>query len=90
LISADPLRKNHPQIQNFTENFSAEPVRQALKKRKIISTYDPGKRISSGGTKQSLEKNTESSCQGMGNGIFSARYTLKALCILTQKNFFRR
>lgn len=44
LISAGPLRKNHPQIQNFTENFSVEPVRQALKKRKIISTYDPGKK----------------------------------------------
>ena len=44
LISAGFLRKNHPETQNFTENFSVEPVRQALKKRKIISTYDPGKK----------------------------------------------
>ena len=75
LISAGPLRKNHPQIQNFTENFSAEPVRQALKKRKIISTYDPGKKSLPAEQHTLLKKNTESSCQGMGNGIFSARYT---------------
>jgi hypothetical protein len=56
LISAGFLRKNHPETQNFTENFSVEPVRQALKKRKIISTYDPGKKISSNGTKQLFSK----------------------------------
>ena len=75
LISAGFLRKNHPETQNFTENFSVEPVRQALKKRKIISTYDPGKKISSNGTKQLFQKIQHHPVREWETVIFQLRYT---------------